>query len=387
MKHIARTIPIGPPSVRWWQQSSACHLASIMRWITIQPTHILPIAMSISAASDHDSSELQPGISMVVPVFESQDSLAELVRRALPILTMLGNEHEVILVDDGSTDRSWAVVEYLAASNPHVVGFRLMRNFGQHNALILGIRQARYNVVVTIDDDLQNPPEEIPKLVGALHAGYDVVYGTPEAETRGLWRKLAGRLTRIALQQAIGGDRAVINVSAFRAFRTPLRNAFATYQSPLASVDVLLAWGSARFSSVSVRQDPRRYGESTYSFRRLVTHGLNMLTGFSTRPLHLVSVLGFSFTVFGFVVLAYVLIRYLIQGGSVPGFPFLASSIALFSGVQLFGLGVIGEYLSRMHFRLLDRPTYVVAESTVAHPMNGGTESKAAKPEPGNSKP
>jgi glycosyltransferase involved in cell wall biosynthesis len=343
--------------------------------------------VSASAGSDHGWSELQPGISAVVPVFDSQESLAELVSRVLPILATLGNEHEVILVDDGSTDGSWAVVEYLAASNPHVVGFRLMRNFGQHNALILGIRRARYDVVVTMDDDLQHPPEEIPKLVVALNEGYDVVYGTPEVEMRGLWRKLAGRVTRIALQQAVGGNRAVINVSAFRAFRTPLRNAFETYQSPFASVDVLLAWGTTRFSSVSVRQDPRAHGTSTYNFRRLVTHGSNMLTGFSTRPLLLVSLLGFSFTVFGFVVLAYVLLRYLIQGGSVPGFSFLASIVALFSGVQLFSLGVMGEYLSRMHFRLLDRPTYVVAESTASRPLSDGRPLNEAQPAPGNSKP
>ena len=326
--------------------------------------------MSVSPGPDHGSSELLPGISVVVPVFDSQESLAELVGRVLPVLVTFGNEHEVILIDDGSTDGSWSVVKHLAQCSPHVIGIRLMRNFGQHNALLLGIRRARYDVVVTMDDDLQNPPEEIPKLVAALDDGCDVVYGTPAAQASGLWRKLAGQLTRVALQQAMNGDRAVRDISAFRVFRTSLREAFATYQSPFVSIDILLAWGTSRVSSVTVRQDPRRYRASTYTFRRLVTHGLNMLTGFSTRPLQLAILLGFCFTAVGFILLAYVLIRYLVQGGSVPGFSFLASTIALFSGVQLFTLGVIGEYLSRVYLRSLNRPTYVVAESTASRPMN-----------------
>jgi undecaprenyl-phosphate 4-deoxy-4-formamido-L-arabinose transferase len=329
---------------------------------------------------------LLPGISVIVPVFQSQESLAELVGRVLPVLATFGIAHEVILVDDGSTDGSWSVVKHLAQCSPHVLGFRLMRNFGQHNALLLGIRRARYDVVVTMDDDLQNPPEEIPKLIAALDDGCDLVYGTPAAPASGLWRKLAGQLTRVALQQATGAHRTVHDISTFRAFRTSLREAFATYQSPYASIDILLAWGTTRVSSVTVRQDPRQHGASAYTFRTLVTHGLNMLTGFGTRPLQLASLLGFFFTVVGFIVLAYVLIRYLIQGGSVPGFPFLASIIAVFSGVQLFTLGVIGEYLSRVYVRSLDRPTYVVAESTASLPVNDVSPLNEAET-PGNSSP
>ena len=185
----------------------------------------------------------------------------------------------------------------------------------------------------------------------------------------------------------MGGHRTVRDISAFRAFRTSLREEFATYQSPFVSVDILLAWGTSRFYSVKVRQDTRKYGASTYTFRRLVTHGLNMLTGFSTRPLRMASLLGISFTVVGVFVLAYVLIRYLVQGGSVPGFSFLASTIALFSGVQLFTLGVIGEYLSRVYVRSMDRPTYTVGESTASGAMNDGRPLNEAQPTLGNSSP
>ncbi len=153
-------------------------------------------------------------------------------------------------------------------------------------------------------------------------------------------------------------------VSAFRAFRTVLREAFDAYRGPFVSIDVLLTWGTTRFASVPVRMAPRHSGHSGYTFRKLVAHAVNMMTGFSVLPLQLASLVGFAFTLFGLLVLFYVVGRYLIQGASVAGFPFLASIIAIFSGVQLFSLGVIGEYLARMHYRVMDRPPYSVRNTT-----------------------
>jgi len=192
-----------------------------------------------------------------------------------------------------------------------------------------------------------------------LNEGFDVVYGTPLHEQHGLWRDLASQVTKIALQSAMGAETAR-KVSAFRAFRTPVRQAFANYQSPFLSIDVLMGWGSTRFAATPVRHDPRPAGVSNYTLRKLVTHALNMMTGFSTLPLQLASLTGFAFTLFGLGILVYVVGRYLIQGGSVPGFSFLASTIAIFSGAQLFAIGIIGEYLARMHFRSMEKPTYVV---------------------------
>jgi undecaprenyl-phosphate 4-deoxy-4-formamido-L-arabinose transferase len=129
-------------------------------------------------------------------------------------------------------------------------------------------------------------------------------------------------------------------------------------------LDVLLTWATTRFAAVSVRHEPRLEGKSNYTFGRLVHHALNMITGFSNRPLRIASMIGFVFTIFGGVVIIAVVARYLIAGDSVPGFPFLASIVAIFSGVQLLILGIMGEYLARMHVRLMERPTYVVVETT-----------------------
>jgi undecaprenyl-phosphate 4-deoxy-4-formamido-L-arabinose transferase len=301
----------------------------------------------------------EPGISVVIPVYNSHDTLDELAARLMQALPGLTSSHEVILVNDGSRDNSWQVIESLSEEYLWVRGINLMRNYGQHNALLCGIRSARYAITVTMDDDLQHPPEEIGKLLGPLREGIDVVYGTPMKPQHALWRKFSSYLIRLALRGAMGIKNAR-NVSAFRTFRTSVRDAFANYHSPFVSIDVLLAWGTTSFSSVPVNHDPRSGGRSNYNFRKLLRQAINMTTGFTVLPLQLASLLGFGFAVFGFLVLIYVIGRFIIEGGSVPGFPFLASIVAIFSGVQLFSLGIIGEYLARMHFNLMEKPAYVV---------------------------
>lgn len=307
--------------------------------------------------------DARPSISVVVPVYNSEQSLPLLCERLSEVLPALTDHFEIVLVNDGSRDHSWDVIATLVERYPNIRGICMMRNYGQHNALLCGIRAARYEVVVTIDDDLQHPPEMIILLLERLSEGYDVVYGVPMEEQHGLMRDLASQITKLALQSAMGSNVAR-NVSAFRALRTQIRDAFESYRSPYVSIDVLLTWGTTRFSAVQVRHEPRRIGQSNYTFRKLVTHAFNMMTGFSTMPLQIASLIGVVFALFGLLVLVYVVGRYLIQGGSVAGFPFLASVIAIFSGAQLFALGIIGEYLSRMHFRMMDRPTYTVRQQT-----------------------
>ena len=298
-------------------------------------------------------------LSVVVPVFNSADSIALLITRLSQVFPNIAKSYEVIFVNDGSRDKSWQTIQELSCEYPWVIGIDLMRNYGQHNALLCGIRAAKYEIIITMDDDLQHPPEEIPALLNKLEEGYDVVYGTPQREQHGLWRDLASQVTKLVLQSAMDANIAR-KVSAFRVFRTKIRDAFTTYQNPLISIDVLLTWGTTCFSAIPVSHELRRIGKSNYTFRKLITHALNMATGFSTLPLQFASVIGFGFTVFGLVILVYVLCRYFIQGGNVPGFPFLASIIAIFSGAQLFALGIIGEYLARIHFRSMERPPYII---------------------------
>jgi glycosyltransferase involved in cell wall biosynthesis len=309
----------------------------------------------------HLTHKAQRSISVVIPVYNGAMSLGELAHKLADILPTLAEHYELIFVEDDSRDNSWEVICQLAAEFPWIRGFKHMRNYGQHNALLLGIRHVRYDLVVTMDDDLQHPPTEIEKLLIKLDEGYDVVYGTPLQEQHGLLRDLASQVTKIALQSAMGVDVAR-NVSAFRVFRTPLRQAFANYESPFVSIDVLLTWGTTRFAATPVAHEPRRLGVSNYDLKKLIIHALNMMTGFSTLPLQIASLVGFALTIFGLLVLIYVFGRLLFEK-SVPGFPFLASLIAIFSGAQLFALGIIGEYLARMHVRIMGRPSSIVRDS------------------------
>ncbi len=299
--------------------------------------------------------------SIVVPVFNAESSLPLLVERTIGALVGVSERFEIILVNDDSRDHSWTVICGLAEKYPEVVGINLMRNYGQHGALLAGIRQARFSITVTLDDDLQTPPEEIPRLLQKLDEGFELVYGTPIQESHGLTRFVASRLTKFCLRMAFGATTAQM-ISPFRVFRTRLRDGFSEYRSNSFIIDPLLTWSTSKVGSVRVEHAPRAFGSSNYNLYTLLRHAINMMTCFSTAPLQLASWLGFALTGFGGCVLVYVLGRYLIHQGSVPGFPFLASIIALFSGAQLFTIGIIGEYMARMYNRMMERPPYVIRE-------------------------
>lgn len=301
-------------------------------------------------------------VSVIIPVYRAERTLPDLYRQLSDAMLELTSVFEIIFVEDGGGDGSWAIIADLARADHRVRGIKMSRNYGQHNALLCGIMAAKYEIILTMDDDLQHPVSEIAPMLAALTPEYDVVYGAPREEQHGLLRDLASRMTKMALASTMGAETAR-NVSAFRVFRTRLREGFREYRNPYVSIDVLLTWTTARFTAIKVRHVPRTAGVSGYSTGKLIRHGFNLMTGFSTLPLHIASIFGFISVAFGFSVLAFVLINYLIHGGAVPGFTFLVSVIAIFSGAQLFALGIFGEYLARIHFRSMDRPPYVIGDT------------------------
>jgi len=298
-------------------------------------------------------------LSIVVPVYRGETLVEPLVARLSKALPTFAKKYEIILINDGSPDGSWEVIEQLVKKYKWVRGARLMRNYGQHNATLCGVRLARYDVIVTMDQDLQHPPEDIPLLLAELEKGFDVVYGSPKKLPQGFIRNLlTANIKRILAN--IMGVPSVKNISAFRAFHTHLRSAFENFQSPTMIIDVLLSWGTTRFTSIQV--DIAEARKSNYNFAALVEMSLLILVGYSTKPLRLASWIGFVMTLFGIGVFFYVMTIYFTVG-SLPGFPFLASIIALFSGAQLFALGIFGEYLARMFDRSMDRPPYIIHQS------------------------
>ena len=300
--------------------------------------------------------------SVVIPVYRSEHTLDSLIERLAKVLPNVADVYEVVLVNDGSPDNSWTVIERLAEQQPWVRGINLMRNYGQHNAILCGIRAARYEIIFTMDDDLQNLPEEMPKLINKLSEGFDVVYGVAR-KRRQTWLK---NLLSMFLKRSIAyvmGQHAVRDIGAFKVFRANLRKSFEAFNGPDVLVDVLLSWGTNRFASVSVEEAPRLVGKSNYTLVKLIKVSFLVLTSYTTLPLRFASILGFLFTIFGFFVLLYVLVTYF-SAGSVAGFPFLSSIIAIFSGVQLFALGIIGEYLARLFERSSGRKAYTIAHTT-----------------------
>lgn len=299
-----------------------------------------------------------PSVSIVVPCYRSPQTLEPLVRRLRSTLDSKALTYEIVLVVDGSPDETWAVVEELAADE-HIRGIELMRNYGQHNAVLAGILKAEHEVIVTMDDDLQHAPEDVPRLLEALDDEVDLVYGVGEVETHSLFRNLASRSVKSAMAVILGVDHAR-SISSFRALRSDLKSAFADLSDAFVSIDVLLSWVTTRIKTIEVQMDQRKEGNSGYRTRTLVNHALNMVTGYSTKPLQLVALLGFATALLGLGLLIAVLTLFFTGRTEVAGFTTIASMIALFSGAQMAAIGILGEYLGRLHFRSMHRPTFVI---------------------------
>jgi glycosyltransferase involved in cell wall biosynthesis len=302
-------------------------------------------------------------VSVVIPCYRSASTLPTLVDAIHDELGSAGvssvDDYEVILVVDGSPDATYAVARRLEQESPRVRAMLLRRNYGQHNALLAGILRARYEVVVTMDDDLQHRPAEIPKLLEPLSDPLvDLVYGVPVEEEHGFWRSLASRTVKGGL--ALADVPNAQHVSAFRAFRTELREGFAHAMDAFVSIDVVLSWTTVGVRRVDVVMDQRTVGESAYSMRKLVRHTLNMVTGYGTVPLRVVTWLGMLCGLLGLALLVFTLVNFITGRTTVMGFTTLASMIALFSGAQMLSVGILGEYVGRLHFRSMHRPTFLV---------------------------
>lgn len=219
-------------------------------------------------------------VSAVVPVFGSAATLRALHRRLNAVLAAECADHEIVFVEDAGPDDAWRVIEALALEDGGVRGVRLARNAGQHDALLCGVRAARFPVVVTLDDDLQHPPEALPALLAALGDDVDVVYGRPTTGAHSRVRNLASKAFKAGVARLLAAPQ-VADISAFRAFRTALRDGFADHEGPSESLDALLARSTDRFAAVDVAHAPRRHGRSGYGVAKLARHALLVWHGFA----------------------------------------------------------------------------------------------------------
>ena len=305
---------------------------------------------------------MRPGISIVVPVYGSEKTIAPLCEELKRLFhdELPTAEYEIILVNDCSPDRVAPVLERLSQADPRIRVFTFARNFGQHNATLFGIRQANYSVTVTMDDDGQHDPADIPRLVDTLRKSKErIVYACPREENRGWFRSWASRFIKRIMNRVLG-VRGASSIASFRCFDTGLRDMFADYRGSDVFVDALLSWGGS-CTSITVRLRNRREGESGYTLKKLISHSMALITSFSIAPLRFACLCGMAFTFLGIVGLIIVGIRFLILGREIPGFIMIFSSVVVFSGIQLLTIGVFGEYIGRIYLRQMQRPQYILA--------------------------
>ncbi|GAB1645613.1 glycosyltransferase family 2 protein [Krasilnikovia sp. MM14-A1259] len=307
-------------------------------------------------------------VSIVVPCFRSYGTLPELVDRLGRVMPTCTDRYEIWLVVDDGEAATWQVAAMLAAEQPDVRAIRLSRNYGQHNALVAGLRAARHDVIVTMDDDLQHPPEQIPELLKALTSDVDLVYGVAGQEEHGILRSFASRTVKAAMARMLG-VRHARQLSAFRAFRAHLVAAFAHIAGPHTSVDVALSWGTTSVAAVTVPMQQRTNGKSGYTVRTLVRYTANLLLGYSILPLRLVTWIGLAIGTVGLVLFARLAYQYVTGSTTVAGFTTIASAVAIFAAAQLIALGVLGEYVGRIHTAGMGRPAYLVRETASGDPV------------------
>jgi undecaprenyl-phosphate 4-deoxy-4-formamido-L-arabinose transferase len=314
-------------------------------------------------------------VSVVIPVYRSAATLGELSRRLLAVLDATGLDYEIVFVEDGSPDGSWGALEAVRRQRPErVVAVRLMRNYGQHNALMCGFRRSRGEYVVTMDDDLQNPPEEIPKLLAAIRArDLDLVYGAYGHKKHRAWRNLSSGVVNAFFRRVF---RSSVTVTSFRVIRRPLLESIFPYDLNFTFIDGLLAWNTQRVGEVPVEHLPRPVGRSGYSLTKLTLLALNLFTNFSLLPLQMVSVIGLGTALLGLLGAAAFLVLYCLSEITVPGYASTIVTILILGGIQLLSLGVMGEYLGRLHLNVNRKPQYV--ERTVLKPEAPAQSSRAA---------
>jgi len=305
---------------------------------------------------------MQTNLSVVVPTYKSPMTLESLVQRVVKLPSWT-KDSEILIVDDGNLDHTWEVIRAVAAQHRGVRGFRLQQNVGQHAALLCGIRAARNEVIVTLDDDLQNPPEDVPRLLKALTDDVDIVIGQPKSASHSSFRRLTSNWSKRLLARSLGYKQATA-ISPFRVFRTRLRENFGSQLGPNVSIDALLALASSRYKVIEVEHHTRGDGTSNYSIGKLFKFFLTSATSASVVPLRIATKIGYLALFISMSLLTVTISRRLIFGDVVTGFPFLASLIAATSGVQLLLLGILGQYIGHMHYRVIGMPSYIVLEET-----------------------
>jgi undecaprenyl-phosphate 4-deoxy-4-formamido-L-arabinose transferase len=311
----------------------------------------------------------EPYISVIIPVFNEEENLRELGERLMRTLTGMGRPFEIIFVDDGSNDRSWEILTELChpsgqryPDHVQIRAFQFNRNFGQHQAIFAGFQAARGQVMITLDADLQNPPEEIPRLVAKIEEGYDTVGGWRENRQDSIFRKLPSLLVN-SLMSRVTGVKLRDYGCMLRAYRREVVDSINQCQESSSFIPALANLYSRKVAEISVGHAERERGKSKYNLFKLLRLNFDLMTGFSNLPIYLVGFTGVAIALLGLLFGLFLFVRRLFVGPEVEGVFTLFAILFVFVGLNTLGLALVGEYVGRIYREVRQRPRYVIRQT------------------------
>lgn len=300
-------------------------------------------------------------ISVVIPIYNEAENVPELYKRLVASITPISSKFELIFIDDGSTDNSLNILRDLHNKDKNIRIIKFIRNFGQQSAALAGFRHCKGETIVQLDADLQNPPEEIPKLIQKLNEGYDIVNAIRKKRQDSLLRKIYS-LFLVALVSKLMGQNIKLNISSFRVMKRGVIEKINQCKDKSKFLSALVSWMGFSSAEVEVEHSKRLHGKTRYSTGKLIQISLDLITGFSRFPLRLVTYLGFFGAVIGFMLMMFLLFQRYVRGIMYDGLTVLTALFSLFAGVQLLSIGILGEYIGRIYSQVQDRPDYVIEE-------------------------
>lgn len=310
-------------------------------------------------------------LSIVVPVYRSAECLPELARRVQQALDGHVRTYELILVNDASPDASWREIAALVKTHPFVVGLNLRKNVGQDNAIMAGLHHAKGATVVIMDDDLQHDPADVPALARALGAEFDVAYATFDHKHQALWKNMGSWLNGRVATVVLGKPKDVY-LSPFKAIRREIVDEIVKYDGPFTYVDGIIFGITSQITQVAATHHTRFAGQSNYSLVRSIAVWLKLATGFSVIPLRVTTLIGGIISFFSFLMALFFVIQALVLSRSPEGYPSLIVTLFFLGGIQLMGLGAVGEYVGRIFLTQNKLPQFTVKDVARHEERDGG---------------
>jgi glycosyltransferase involved in cell wall biosynthesis len=298
--------------------------------------------------------------SVVIPLFNEEGNIEPLYNRLTMVMHTLNKPYEIIFVDDGSSDSSFEILKKIQSKDKNTKVIRFTRNFGQHPAIMAGFNAASGEVIITLDADLQNPPEEIPKLIKKLDDGQEVVFGVFQERKHSPFRRAGSWFAKWVLATVLPVN--ITNLSGFRAIRSCAVEQLKSLNEKSKFLDGLLCWMGYKVGTVEVKHEARHSGKTKYTPFKLIGLWLDMVISFTDFPLKIATFLGLLFGTVSLILALFYFIRYFAYGYSVPGFATTAILITFFSGIQLFSLGILGEYMGRINREVKNKAEYIIRD-------------------------